>query len=53
MALLHEGIFDAGEKLVTWDGSDDRGKPLPSGHYCFRLELTNGRGSTGKMTLLK
>ncbi|MBU2501993.1 hypothetical protein KJ682_11750 [bacterium] len=53
VALLYEGVFDEGEKRVIWDGSDDRGRPLPSGHYCFRLEMANGRGSTGKMTLLK
>ena len=31
-----------GEKKVSWDGTDERGKPVPSGVYIFRLSADEG-----------
>ncbi len=52
---LVDEIQQAGEKAVTWDGTDDMGRSVASGMYLCRLE---GRGEgiyvqTRKMLLLK
>ena len=42
----------AGRFSVTWDGTDDSGKPLPSGTYLYRLHTDNFT-KMSKMLLLK
>jgi hypothetical protein len=42
----------AGYHLVTWNGRDQNGKPVPSGVYHYRLQV-GGFISTRKMTMAK
>jgi choice-of-anchor B domain-containing protein len=49
---LLNGVQGAGPQTVTWSGRDDRGHPVASGVYFYRLEA--GRASdTRRMVLLK
>jgi hypothetical protein len=49
---LFTGRLEAGVHVMTWDGKDDRGNPLPSGSYLYRLE--SGRTVvTRKLTLAR
>ena len=52
VAVLHQGPRKAGVHRVYWDGRDDRGRPLASGVYLYRL-VTPGRVHTRKLTLLR
>ena len=52
VAVLHEGPKKAGFHRVHWDGRDDRGRPLASGVYLYRL-VTVERIQTRKLTLLR
>jgi hypothetical protein len=47
VAILYEGMQDAGQHIVTWDARD-----LPSGVYFARMKTENGSESI-KMALLK
>jgi hypothetical protein len=35
---LLDSYLTAGPRVVSWDGRDDRGRPLPSGTYFLRLQ---------------
>jgi hypothetical protein len=49
---LCNGILNAGEHTVSWDGRDAKGEPAPSGVYFYRL--TQGeRHATRKLLLLR
>lgn len=49
---LVDGVRNAGDQRVLWDGKDDRGSPVGSGVYVYQLEA--GRTSlTRKMSLLR
>jgi hypothetical protein len=49
---LVAGPQQAGEHVVTWDGRNDSGNPLPSGVYYYELSTTHGKESR-KALLLK
>jgi hypothetical protein len=49
---LDDGMEPAGERAVTWNGRDDRGTPVGSGVYIYRLDV-DGMRLTRKMSLLK
>jgi hypothetical protein len=38
---LLDDVVDGGARNVTWDGTDERGKPVSSGVYFYRLETAN------------
>lgn len=42
---LQSGEFPAGSQLLSWDGSDDSGRPLPSGIYSLLLSSPDGVAS--------
>ncbi len=42
----------AGDHRITWNGTDNNGKPCASGVYLYRIQ-TQGRSLTKKMILLK
>ena len=52
VAVLHEGPRQAGQHRLSWDGRDDRGRPLASGVYVYRLLMSEG-AQTRKLTLLR
>lgn len=39
---VEKGAFPAGERLVRWDGKNERGEPVPSGVYFFSIESQGG-----------
>lgn len=41
------------ENVYSWDGTDDRGRPVQSGTYFFRLRTGSGEVLSRTMTLLK
>lgn len=43
VATVAGGTLAAGEHAVTWDGTDDAGRLLPSGQYFYRLEAGTER----------
>jgi len=49
---LLDGPMPAGEHRLTWDGTNDRGSPLSSGAYFFRLEA-DGMVEAKKLILLR
>ena len=52
VAALHQGLGKAGLHRLRWDGGDDRGRPLASGVYVYRL-VTDEAVQTRKLTLLR
>jgi hypothetical protein len=42
IATLFEGDMKAGPHVISWDGKDDRGRPVASGVYFCRLEACGG-----------
>jgi len=52
VAVLHDGQLPAGPHERVWSGMDDRGRPMPSGTYHYRLQA-NGQAWIEKMTLVK
>ena len=52
VAVLHQGPQKAGVHRVHWNGRDDRGRPLASGMYLYRL-VTTENVQTRKLTLLR
>jgi hypothetical protein len=49
---LVSGAKAAGHYVAQWDGRDDRGTPVSSGIYFYRM-TTPGFATTRKMVLLK
>ena len=52
VVVLHQGQKKAGVHRVHWNGRDDRGHPLASGVYLYRL-ITSENVQTRKLTLLR
>ena len=52
VAVLHRGPKKAGVHRVRWNGRDNRGRPLASGVYLYRL-VTTENVQTRKLTLLR
>jgi hypothetical protein len=50
--ILSQGLFKAGRYVHTWDGTDERGRVLPSGIYFYSLKVGEKR-LTKKMVLIK
>lgn len=49
---VFKGIRSIGSYSIFWNGTDNSGKPLPSGHYFYQLK-NNEIVETKKMILLK
>jgi flagellar hook assembly protein FlgD len=41
VATLLDGVVDAGEYSIRWNGADDSGKLLAPGVYVYRLRIGN------------
>ncbi|NOY89283.1 MAG: T9SS type A sorting domain-containing protein [FCB group bacterium] len=52
VTVLAQGMFQAGEHEVLWNGKNKNGKPVSSGMYFYRLQ-TDSYSETKKMILLK
>ena len=52
LAVLHQGPLQAGFHRIHWDGRDDKGRPLASGVYLYRL-VGAETVLTQKLTLLR
>ena len=50
---LVERVQPAGYHQVTWNGRDERGKPVPSGLYHYRLQVGEDFVSTKRMLMAK
>jgi sugar lactone lactonase YvrE len=50
---LIDGIVEAGEHSVQWDGTNSTGGKVESGIYLYRLKSNNGYVDTKKMILLR
>jgi len=46
VATLVDGIEPAGARAVTWSGTDDARRPVPSGVYLVRLKTEEGAKTT-------
>jgi hypothetical protein len=44
--------LSAGDHELVWNGTDERGRPLPSGTYLFRLQA-GGVSQAGKISLVR
>jgi protocatechuate 3,4-dioxygenase beta subunit len=53
VALLHDGMMNAGEQHLTWNGQDKSRRQLSSGLYFYRLEGVNGVVLVGKMLMMR
>ena len=53
VAIPFDGMADAGETKVIWDGRTMSGETAASGIYLYRLTADNKQIETKKMTLLK
>ncbi|MCP4546379.1 MAG: hypothetical protein GY835_07930 [bacterium] len=51
--ILGEGVFEAGEHSVRWDGRDASGRPVASGLYLARLRVDGEEQRGVKMLLTK
>ncbi len=49
---LRAGRLAAGSHILTWDGTNDAGDPVPGGIYLYRVE-TGNQESTHKMVLAR
>ncbi|MFM8977377.1 MAG: FlgD immunoglobulin-like domain containing protein, partial [Bacteroidota bacterium] len=39
ITTLHQGIMDAGQQILQWNGTDMNGTPVASGVYTLRLDM--------------
>jgi hypothetical protein len=49
---VHDGPVPAGRYSIEWDGRDDRGELVPSGHYIISGR-TGANGSSRHLTLIR
>ena len=49
---LADGIFPAGVHTLPWNGTDSKGKTVPTGIYLYRL-WAEGKTLSGKLMLMK
>jgi len=52
LRILHQGPLQAGEQAFGWDGTDERGRSVPSGIYICRLTVSRGQ-SVRKMCCIR
>ncbi len=53
VADIFNGEVEAGPHLFQWDGTDGRGRTMPSGVYFYRTQAGNGNQAVHRMMLLK
>ena len=52
VGVIASGLYEAGDHAVAWDGTDDRGRYLPSGVYQAKLQA-GGQTLISKLTLVR
>ena len=50
---IAEGIYDAGEHALTWDGADDAGRRTGAGIYWMQMRTDDGYESSKRMIRLR
>ena len=50
---LAEGMFSEGQQRLSWDGTDQGGRPVGSGVYLCRVKTRQGVAQQRRLTLLK
>ena len=53
VATLASGYREAGPHTFAWDGRNDKGRPLASGMYLYRLQSGRSKVATRKMLVLR
>ncbi|MFM8840359.1 MAG: FlgD immunoglobulin-like domain containing protein [bacterium] len=51
VALMFQGEQTAGTYRLTWNGRDDKGRPMPSGDYVAEVRLGNDRFIRKRITI--
>ena len=51
VALMFQGLQTAGTYQLTWNGRDDKGRPMPSGDYVAEVRLGNDRFVRKRITI--
>ncbi len=51
--LQHDNVNDIGEKMISWDGTDDYGNIMASGLYIFTLQSDNNSIISKKIMLIR
>ena len=49
---ITDGVEPAGQRVVPWDGRDDRGRTAPNGLYFFKLRA-DGRSLSGQLVMAR
>jgi len=53
VSTILDAIQPAGHHRAVWNGTDDRGRDVPSGMYLYRLKFGSGIEEKGKMMLIR
>lgn len=51
VAMMFQGLQNAGTYKLTWNGRDDKGRPMPSGDYVAEVRLGNDRFVRKRITI--
>lgn len=51
VAVMFQGVQTAGKYQLTWNGRDDKGRPMPSGDYVAEVRLGNDRFIRKRITI--
>jgi hypothetical protein len=51
VAMMFEGLQNPGKYQLTWNGRDDKGRPMPSGDYVAEVRLGNDRFVRKRITI--
>jgi len=45
-SITQTGTFNAGEQVLSWDGTDDNGNPVDDGTYFYEVQAVDVNGAT-------
>jgi hypothetical protein len=51
VAMMFEGLQNPGKYQLTWNGRDDKGRPMPSGDYVAEVRLGDDRFVRKRITI--
>ena len=53
ISVLKDGLLDPGNHIISWDGRDESGVPVPSGVYFCRGVTQAGSSDSSRLVLLR